>query len=84
MEINTFDQWLDTLEEALTNAKTMGMPENILKQSATQLGNFLAENINPDIPENRFLKSLWRLADDTEKQVLASLMIKYVENRPVH
>ncbi|AKX93774.1 DUF3243 domain-containing protein [Neomoorella thermoacetica] len=84
MDINNFDQWLDTLGAALDKAKSMGMPQKILEKSAANLGDFLAENINPDIPENRFLRDLWEVADKDEKEAIAGAMIKMVEKRKVH
>ena len=57
------------------------MPQNIIEKSAANLGDFLAENINPDIPENRFLRDLWEVASKEEKEASAGAMIKMVEKR---
>ncbi|GAW93721.1 DUF3243 domain-containing protein [Calderihabitans maritimus] len=84
MEITSFDQWLETLGKALSKAKAMGMPEDIIKNSAAKLGDFLAENVNPDISENRFLRDLWEVADETEQEAIAGAMIKLVERKKIH
>ncbi|MEW6661527.1 MAG: DUF3243 domain-containing protein [Bacillota bacterium] len=80
MEINSFDQWLNTLSSALDHAETMGMNDNEIAKSATQLGNFLATNVEPDIPENRLLKNLWEQGNEKERQALASMLVKMVKN----
>lgn len=80
MQINNFDQWLHTLSSAMDHARAMGMSENEINKSATQLGNFLATNIEPDIPENRLLKNLWTEGDEKERQALASMLVKMLKN----
>jgi len=78
--INSFDQWLNTLSSVIDHAKAIGMNEYEITKSATQLGNFLAANIEPDIPENRLLKNLWEQGDEKERQALASMLVKMVKN----
>ena len=80
MQINNFDQWLNTLSSAMDQARAMGMSENEITKSAAQLGNFLATNIEPDIPENRLLKNLWTEGDEKERQALASMLVKMLKN----
>lgn len=84
MEITNFEQWMDTLAEALKRAQSMGMSENAITSSAKELGSYLADNINPDIPENRLLKSLWENGTDSERQALASMVVKLVKERTKH
>lgn len=84
MEINSFEQWMDTLSSALQRAEAMGMSENAITRSATELGDFLAQTVEPDIPENKLLKALWENGTDAEKQALASMIIKVVKSRTKH
>lgn len=84
MEITSFDQWLDTLTNALERAESAGMTDQLIARSAAQLGDFLAESVEPDAPENRLLKEMWGIADDQEQAAIASLMIKLVRNRKRH
>lgn len=84
MQITSWEQWLDTLGTALSRAQSMKMPKKVLAKSASELGDFLFEAIDPDVPENRLLKNLWEQADAKEKETLASLMIKLVESRSTH
>lgn len=84
MEITSWDQWLDTLSTALNRAQSMKMPKKLLTKSAAELGDFLFETIDPDVPENRLLKKMWEVADNKEKETIAGLMIKLVEKRNTH
>ncbi|WP_227765633.1 DUF3243 domain-containing protein [Zhaonella formicivorans] len=84
MEINNFDQWLDTLGTALEKAKAAGLPNKLISKSAAKLGDFLAENIKPDIPENRLLKEMWTVGGVEEQEALVSMLIKLIENRKIH
>lgn len=81
MDINSFDQWIDTLSSALDKGKTIGMSQEQITSSAVMLGDYLAGSINPDVPENKVLKSLWEQGTEQEKQALASMMVKLVETK---
>ncbi|MEW6172962.1 MAG: DUF3243 domain-containing protein [Bacillota bacterium] len=76
MEINTFDQWIDVLSDALDKAKTVGMSNNLIKKSAVEMGDFLYSHVDPDAPENRALKAIWEVADSHEKEAIANTLIK--------
>lgn len=84
MQISTFDQWVNTLSVALSKADAIGMSDEAITKSATELGNFLASKIEPDIPENKLLKALWETGTDDEKQALASMVVKVVKNEKYH
>ncbi len=84
MEITNFDQWIETLGKAMDDAKSMGMPNELMSKGAEQLGDYLAQEVNPDVPENRFLKELWEISDQNEKHALSNMMIKYVEKYKKH
>lgn len=81
MEINNFNQWIDTLSGALNKAEEMGVSGTTLQQSVVKLGDLLAQNVNPDVPENKFLKDLWQISDEQEKGILANMMVKYVNQK---
>lgn len=84
MEIRSFDQWLDTLATALARGKAAGMSGEQITDSAVMLGDYLAKNVQPDIPENKLLKSLWEVGTEEEKQALANMMVKLVQSRARH
>jgi hypothetical protein len=79
VEITSFDQWVDVLSDALNRAKEAGMSDRVIRKSAVEMGNFLYEKIDPDIPENRALKAMWDVADGPEKEAIANTLIKLCE-----
>lgn len=84
MEINTFDQWVNTLSDALNRAKGLGMSGDMLKKSAVEMGNYLYSSVTPDIPENRVLKAMWEVASEPEKEAIAGTLIKLCERHGKH
>ncbi|MHB1420344.1 MAG: DUF3243 family protein [Bacillota bacterium] len=84
MDITSFDQWIDTLTTALKGAKASGMSDEEIKRSAVEFGDMLSNNVNPDVPENRLLKTLWETGNETEKRSLASMVIKMVDKNRTH
>lgn len=81
MDIRSFDQWVDTLASALKQGRSAGLNDSQITDSAVALGNYLAQNVTPDAPENRVIKSLWEQGTEQEKQALASMMVKLVQSR---
>lgn len=81
MEVNNFNQWLNTLSEALNRAKAIGMNEDDIRGAAAQLGSYLAKNIDPDIGENMLLKGLWENGTQEEREALTNMVIKFIENQ---
>jgi hypothetical protein len=77
--IQTFDQWVDRLSGVLGRGKQIGMNREQITSSAKILGNYLAEHVDPDAPENRVIKSLWAQGTDEERRALASMMVKLVD-----
>lgn len=84
MDISSFDQWINTLSEAINKAHAAGLSDDKISKSAMQLGNFLAANVTPDIPENKLLKELWDTGDEKEKEILAEMVVKMVKNKNIH
>lgn len=79
MDIKTFDQWLNILSTALTAGHKAGLSSTQIQNSAKILGDYLANNVVPDAPENKLLKELWEHGNDQERQSLANMMVKMVE-----
>ncbi|MDK2821098.1 MAG: hypothetical protein PWP31_1063 [Clostridia bacterium] len=84
MDITNFDQWLNTLGEALQKAEKAGMSDQTIVNSAKQLGDYLASNVEPDVPQNRLLKEMWENGTEEEQKAMASMLVKMVKNRNLH
>ncbi|ATW26330.1 DUF3243 domain-containing protein [Candidatus Formimonas warabiya] len=80
LDTSSWESYKRSLGEAMEVANDMGISEDQISQFAQQFGSFLANNISPDIPENRALKDLWQAASPEEQKTIAGLMIKLARN----
>jgi hypothetical protein len=76
--LKSFDRWKEFLGDRLTAAERKGMSDETVTKLATQIGGFLADKIDPQNPEERVLKELWDLGDESERKAIARLMLKWV------
>ena len=79
--LDTFEQWKTFLSKRVEMAKKTGMSDDTIANLAYQLGEYLADEIDPKNREERLLKELWHVGDDSEQKTLAKLMVKLVEQQ---
>jgi hypothetical protein len=84
MEVTTFDQWVNTLSTALDRAKALGMSQDMIQRSAVEVGDYLYSTVDPDVPENRVLKAMWEVANEPEKEAIASTLVRLCERHGKH
>ncbi|PDO10579.1 MAG: hypothetical protein BLM47_06245 [Candidatus Reconcilbacillus cellulovorans] len=77
--LKDFEKWKTFLESRVEQAKKAGMSDEAIAQLAYQIGNFLAEKVDPENREERLLKELWDVATEDERKTLARVIIKFVE-----
>lgn len=78
--LKNFERWKQFLSERVEQAHSVGMTDETIANLASQLGNFLADKVDPENKEERVLKELWDVADEQEKKTIARLMVKLVSN----
>jgi len=71
--------WKNMLGKIVNVAESVGISGGRVNDAAYRVGNYFADNFDPDNREQRVLKELWDEADEEQKQVLATLMIRVVE-----
>jgi hypothetical protein len=85
MEINKIDaftewtNWKNTLSKAVNFGESFGMSENTIENIAIKVGNVLAARVDPENREQRLLQELWKVGDDSDRKVLAKVIVKMVE-----
>ncbi|MDD3653871.1 MAG: DUF3243 domain-containing protein [Desulfotomaculaceae bacterium] len=85
MEIDTsWHDWKKTLGKAVGAAEFVGMSDEMINKIAYHLGNFFASKIDPANREQRLLKELWEVGTVEEKRVLARIISKLVNQKPLH
>lgn len=76
----SWEQWKQTLAQAVQRGQALGMSQEQLTNRAEQIGDILAQRVDPQNPEQRVLQELWNSADEQEQQAIASAIIKMVQN----
>ncbi|REK76571.1 DUF3243 domain-containing protein [Paenibacillus paeoniae] len=77
--LTNFDTWKHFLADRVSQAKKMGLTEDTIANLAFEIGSFLDEKVDPKNDEERVLKELWDLGDETERKTIARLMVRFVE-----
>lgn len=77
--LTNFETWKHFLADRIEQAKKMGMTEDTITSLAVEIGNFLDEKVDPRNDEERVLKQLWDVGDESEKKTIAHLMVKLSE-----
>lgn len=71
--------WKQDLGRAVHLGETLNFSPEQLDRMAYRVGDFLAHQVDPKMPEQMVLKELWDLADEGEQRTLASLMVRLVQ-----
>ncbi|MGD9677198.1 MAG: DUF3243 domain-containing protein [Vulcanibacillus sp.] len=77
--LDNFHDWKEFLNERVDQANKLGINNETISNLAYQIGDYLAENVDPKNAENRLLKDLWESSDEQQQKVLAQIMVNYVD-----
>ncbi|CAM3932587.1 DUF3243 domain-containing protein [Paenibacillus alkaliterrae] len=77
--LSNFATWKHFLAERVSQAKKAGMTEDTISSLAYEIGSFLDEKVDPKNEEERVLKQLWDVGDESERKTIAALMVKLVQ-----
>ncbi len=80
LDDSSWENYKKSLKEAMEAGEELGISNRVMEQAAKFAGQYLAEKVNPDLPENKALKEMWQVADSREKSTIASLMVKLAKN----
>ncbi len=80
LDTSSWENYKHSLAKGMEIARDLGMDEDEIALTAEKLGGYLAQNVNPDLPENNALKELWEIADNREKETITKLMMKIAKN----
>lgn len=78
--LDNWKQWEDFLADRLHQAQNQGMSEGAVSSLAHQVGDYLANNVDPKNEQQRVLSDLWSVADQNEQQAIANVMVKLISN----
>lgn len=80
LDTSSWESYKRSLGSAMEAASDLGFSDDAIAQFAQKFGSYLAQNISPDIPENRALKDIWEVATPEEQKTVAGLMMKLAKN----
>ncbi|MEH7335559.1 DUF3243 domain-containing protein [Neobacillus drentensis] len=78
--LDNWKQWEDFLANRLHHAQDEGMSEGAISKLAYQIGDYLANQVEPKNEQERILSDLWSVADPQEQQAIANMMVKLIKN----
>lgn len=78
--LDNWDQWKNFLGDRLNEGEQQGLNDETVNSLAFEIGDYLAKQVEPQNDQEKVLADLWSVASDQEKQAMASVMVKLVEN----
>lgn len=78
--LDNWDQWKNFLGDRLNEGEHQGLKDETVNNLAFEIGDYLAKQVEPQNEQEKVLADLWSVASDQEKQSIASVMVKLVEN----
>lgn len=85
-QAENMEDFKSVLVRAVGLAKGVGLSDDAIGGLAARVGDFLSRFMDPADREQRLLKELWDVADESEQRTLARLIAKMVaeERKPAH
>ncbi|WP_408011033.1 DUF3243 domain-containing protein [Pseudalkalibacillus sp. A8] len=79
--LDNWNEWKGFLSERLRQAEEKGMKDGAITEIATEIGGYLADQVEPKNAEEKVLSDLWHVANEEERHSIASMMVKLVQER---
>jgi len=78
--LTNFEKWKQFLSDRVKAAEHIGLSEEQISKLAKKIGDFLADQVEPQNEQERLLSDLWKVADEDEQKTIARLMVKMVSD----
>lgn len=78
--LDNWSQWKDFLGDRLHQAQNTGMNKEVVNDLAYQIGDYLANQVEPKNDQEKILADLWSVATPDEQHAIANIMVKLVSN----
>jgi hypothetical protein len=78
--LDNWSQWKDFLGDRLNQAQSTGMGKEVVNDLAYQIGDYLANQVEPKNDQEKILADLWSVASPEEQHAIANIMVKLVSN----
>lgn len=78
--LDNWNEWKNFLGDRLDHAQDQGMSQKVVHKFAHQVGDYLAEHVEPKNEQQRVLHDLWSVANEQEQDAIANVMVRLVED----
>ncbi|MBB5172009.1 DUF3243 domain-containing protein [Texcoconibacillus texcoconensis] len=79
--LDNWEEWKGFLGDRLNKAEGDGMDQNAISEMAYEVGEYLANEVDPKNEQERVLSDLWHVASEEEQHAIANMMIKLVQGK---
>lgn len=79
--LDNFDQWENFLADRMHQAQNDGVDGKTINNLAFEVGDYLAQQVDPKNGEERLLAEMWKVASPEEQHTIANMMVKLVQNK---
>ena len=79
--LDNFQDFKQFLNDRVDQAQKTGMDNDTISNLAYQIGDYLAQQVEPKNNEERLLKELWESSDEEQQKVLAQVMVNFVDKK---
>ncbi|MGJ9381475.1 hypothetical protein CR203_03185 [Salipaludibacillus neizhouensis] len=77
--LDHWDQWKDFLGGKLDQGQSDGMDQSTVSEVAYQVGEYLADEVQPKNEQEQVLADMWSVASEEEQHAIANMMVKLVQ-----
>ncbi|MGM0846698.1 MAG: DUF3243 domain-containing protein [Bacillota bacterium] len=78
--LDNWQDWKNFLGDRLNQAQSEGLQGGVVSDLAYQVGDYLANQVEPKNEQERVLADLWSVASAEEQHAIANMMVKLVKN----
>lgn len=79
--LDNWEQWKDFLGDTIEQAQEEGLNDKVISDVAYQVGEYLAQKVEPQNEQERVLQELWNVANEEEQKAIANMMVKLVQGK---
>ncbi|TMW73270.1 DUF3243 domain-containing protein [Alteribacter natronophilus] len=79
--LDNWEQWKHFLGDRLDQGKQEGMNDQVVSDVAYQVGEYLAEQVEPKNEQEAVLADMWKVANEEEQHAIANMMVKLVQGK---
>lgn len=77
--LGNFEEFKSYLSKRIKLGKSAGLSDEQIANTAQQIAEYLADNVEPRNREEQLLKELWKVGSEEEQHKLAHMLVKLAQ-----